>query len=103
MLFTKIRSDSKSKIRTTKKYDIVLGDIDSESVRNCLLNVQKFDLADSISVSRADFKDLKNKTISGTMVCNPPYGIRLNSDDTATLQDLYGDLFDLYELNPNLN
>ncbi len=54
-------------------------------------NIARADLSDRISVSFVDCTELlKREDISpGLIVCNPPYGERMNTDDLASLNHLF--------------
>mgnify|MGYP002509033675 CR=1 FL=1 len=50
-------------------------------------NAQKAGVADKIIFKRADIKDFSPETETGTLICNPPYGERL--EDKKDLPALY--------------
>jgi putative N6-adenine-specific DNA methylase len=53
-------------------------------------NAEAAGLSHLISIQTGDFRDLKLPEGPGTIVCNPPYGLRIGADQD--LEALYGDL-----------
>ena len=53
-------------------------------------NVAAAGLSDCIQIHCGDFRDLELPTGPGTVVCNPPYGVRVG--DEHSLEALYADL-----------
>lgn len=81
-------------------YNIYASDIDSEIVEIAKANARRAGLENEIDFSVGDFREYLNKKMEGTLVSNPPYGVRLQSDD---LRSLYNNIDKLFRLNPELN
>jgi putative N6-adenine-specific DNA methylase len=53
-------------------------------------NIQSAGLSDTISITRCDFRDVKNPEKEGIIIMNPPYGQRIKSGDTESLYSMIG-------------
>ncbi len=86
-IFENVVADAKKKQYTQKKYQILCSDMDEKIVELAKINAEKAGVADTITFSQHDITspllpyDLEPLTI----VCNPPYGKRLTSDDFTNI------------------
>jgi len=95
----KERADARKK-QYEGEYHIYASDIDPEMIEMAKANARRAGLENEIYFSLQDFKEYIEKDISGTLVSNPPYGIRL---DSVELKPLYNNIDKLFRLNPKLN
>jgi len=97
-LWQNIKKQTDSNIKSIPDGLITGSDKNNKAVRATLSNCQQLDPEGSIKVRRDDvfsIKSLENKTI----ICNPPYGIRLN--DNNNLDDFYKRLGDFLKQRCN--
>lgn len=97
--FTQAKAQAKTKIITDKKYTISGSDTDKEAVKIAENNAKRAGVSDTISWSQKDFKDYTSEYITGSIVTNPPYGIRLQNYD---LDLLYRDISIVFTKNTSL-
>ncbi|MCG6910231.1 MAG: RNA methyltransferase [Deltaproteobacteria bacterium] len=79
--------------RAPEQAKVFAADIDPDMCKALAAVVRQHDLAEIVSVDRADFFGLMPKAISpqpGTVALNPPYGLRLGP--SRETDDLYGDI-----------
>ena len=69
---------------------IFASDIDEENLEAAKENAIEAGVDDCIDFSLSDFKDVKYENNYGVLICNPPYGERL--EDEKAVQKLYGDM-----------
>ncbi|MFA5917288.1 MAG: class I SAM-dependent RNA methyltransferase [Candidatus Gracilibacteria bacterium] len=89
---------AKSKIMN-KTYNIRGSDIDENAINIAKNNALKAGVGDIIHFEQGDFRNYINSNLIGTMVSNPPYGIRLKDED---LEKLYFDIASLFNKNKEL-
>lgn len=65
-------------------------DIDKEVIGNARINARKAKVSDIIEFRVSDFKDLQPPAEKGVIICNPPYGQRL--EDIETAKQIYSDM-----------
>ena len=85
-VWQKVKNDADSQMTGICKGLLAGSDIDRHAVKASATNCRSLPSGEQITVSCADFKNLpgfENRTI----LCNPPYGIRLK--ENGDLQDLY--------------
>ncbi len=82
-----------------KSYNIYAADIDEESIRIAKDNAFRAWVADIIQFETNDFMNYIKYPMTWTLVSNPPYWIRLNSED---LDALYKNLGEFYKKNKEL-
>lgn len=87
----KIKADGERLQRELPENMIFGSDIDSEAVNAARTNLNNIPQGRNVRIEKADFRDLSG-TDNSTMICNPPYGIRIS--DTASLAGLYKSLGD---------
>ena len=95
----KERSFAKSKI-FDGEYDIKATDIDPEMIEIAKANAKRAGQEGIIKFEVKDFKELALETgLSGMMVTNPPYDIRLKE---ANIGSLYKNIDRIFRINPEL-
>jgi putative N6-adenine-specific DNA methylase len=95
----KERSFAKSKI-FDGEYDIKATDIDPEMIEIAKANAKRAGQEGIIKFEVKDFKELALETgLSGMMVTNPPYDIRLKEDNIGSL---YKNIDRIFRTNPDL-
>lgn len=67
--------------RNDVKLDICGSDRDSRVLRAATETIESAGLAGSISIAQADALEATPNAPSGVLVCNPPYGVRLESQE----------------------
>ena len=97
--FAQARTSAKTKIITDRKYTITASDTDAEAVKIAENNAKRAGVSDTINFSKKDFKEYTSEYISGALVSNPPYGIRLKDYD---LDLLYKDISVVFTKNTSL-
>ena len=85
-LFDRIRNESESRV-VTPHIKILGSDISEMAVTRAKVNVRSAGVADIITISQQDFKELKATESQGFIIMNPPYGQRI---ETAEIDNLYG-------------
>lgn len=88
-LFHKIKQEYDSKIGSSP-VKIFCSDISLQAVQQARANVLRAGLSESISLNVSDFKDIKAVDDQGFVFLNPPYGQRLQPDETDILYGMIG-------------
>jgi putative N6-adenine-specific DNA methylase len=88
-LYLKIRYEADSRL-VTSPVKISASDISDIAVEQARSNIAMAGLSDVISLEVADFKDLKGSEEQGLLFLNPPYGQRLQPDETDSLYNMIG-------------
>jgi len=88
-LFIKIKHESESIIQHSP-VKIFGSDISEEALQHTRANVSRAGLDETISLQISDFKDLKAYDENGFVFLNPPYGQRLQPDETDELYSMIG-------------
>jgi putative N6-adenine-specific DNA methylase len=90
-LWKKIKEDAFAKIMPVKKDTIAGSDISSEAVKASLKNSKVIDKDNVIGIENKDVFDI-DKIDESTIICNPPYGIRIGkTDDLGDFYKRFGD------------
>lgn len=89
LMFLKIKDECNSKV-ITSPVQIFGSDISDETLQTAKTNVIKAGLDKAISLETADFKDLKSRDSAGFVFMNPPYGQRIQPDETDSLYSMIG-------------
>jgi putative N6-adenine-specific DNA methylase len=79
----KLREEARSK-EFNGDYRIIGSDIDSEAIKLSLANAEKAGVGDICRFMRADIRDFTAESEKGTLIANPPYGMRLLDVREAT-------------------
>lgn len=75
------------------QYPIHASDVDQKALRAAKANIIEAELRDEIILEQADFFELKKQDESGIIVVNPPYGERMDDQQTEFLYKRIGDQF----------
>ena len=75
-------------------FQIIGSDTDGDVILKARENVKALPLSKTISFEVKDFKDVKAPEGGGTLICNPPYGERM---DDYSIWDLYKDMGDYFK------
>lgn len=92
--------EAKSKIFSGWEYKIFGSDIDSETVKDAMQNARNAWVDDCITFTCSDFRDLPKDYYKWVMVSNPPYWLRLQSED---IEMLYANISSLFRANSELS
>lgn len=98
--FIRTQEEAKS-IITDTKLDISGMDIDSNAISICNKHLQLAGLIKYVNFICQDMRQFKTDKINGTIICNLPYGQRL--EDARKVDKLYTDLGNLYRSLDNWN
>lgn len=93
------RKNAEAKVIRDKTYMITGTDSDPEAIEIARANAIRAGVADTTSWEVRDFKEYITAPLSGTLVSNPPYGLRLRDYD---LDLLYRDIAKVFTKNPTL-
>jgi putative N6-adenine-specific DNA methylase len=88
-LFKRIVSECDSHI-VPSAVKIYGSDISEQALSQTTANVSKAGLRDVISLAVSDFKDVKSHSDNGFVFLNPPYGQRLQPEETDELYSMIG-------------
>lgn len=97
--FDELRLQAKEKI-FPKKYSVIASDIDDEVLEKARINAKNAKVDDSITFLKKDFKEYKKEKMTGTIISNPPYGLRLKDDD---IKWMYKDINMILDKNKELS
>lgn len=97
--FDTLRDEAKAKI-FNKKYDVIASDVDEEVLAKARENAKNAKVDDTITFVKKDLRDYKREKLSGMLVSNPPYGLRLKDDD---MKGLYKDINMILDKNKELS
>lgn len=86
-VWTAERESARAEIRRGVDFAAFGSDIDGEVLEIACENIRRAGAEDKITLKRAALADFAPTTDRGTLICNPPYGERLEDDSTA--QELY--------------
>lgn len=102
-IFDQEVSAAKAKIMTNKEHTIIASDIDPEMITIAQENAKNAWVENYIQFEVKDVKKYLDTQYSllGTLVSNPPYGLRLNN--IVDLMGLYKTIATLFEKNPQLH
>lgn len=95
-LWNKIKDDSESKIRPLKKGIITGSDKSQKMLDVAKENLSRLPYSDSVELNCHPFQHVKQFE-NGTLITNPPYGIRLGNIEDV--KDLYKELGDFLKTN----
>jgi putative N6-adenine-specific DNA methylase len=90
-LWKKIKEDAIKKIKPVNKGTIAGSDISSAAVKASFTNCKAIDKGNVIEIKKYDVFDI-NQIDKCTIICNPPYGIRIGqTDDLGDFYKRFGD------------
>ncbi len=108
-LYESVRDDLKSKVRKELKFPIVGSDKDKYVIDKAKNNAHRVHLKDTIIFERIRFEDQFPPEENGMLICNPPYGERLDIKAIDSLYSMIGDTlkqnfdgYDAYIFSGNL-
>ena len=87
----RLRKDAQAAMAEPHPLPIFGSDIDPLMVRAAGLNLKAAGLLDCVRIMEADFLNVNPPTPGGLIVSNPPYGVRLSTEDMATFYRDIGD------------
>ncbi len=87
-LFRSVKFDAEKKERKSP-VKIYAGDISSDAVRMTNINITEARLSDTVEVSVRDFLQNPAPVPEGTLIINPPYGLRIGGEEMGKF---YGDI-----------
>ncbi|WP_035059592.1 THUMP domain-containing class I SAM-dependent RNA methyltransferase [Andreprevotia chitinilytica] len=82
-----IRSEARAAERRDQAINIVGSDVSSTVLIAAKANLESAGVADVVTLKQLNFADGKPTAESGVLLCNPPYGVRL--DELEKLAELY--------------
>lgn len=88
-LFEKVRYDADSRVLPSG-IRISGSDISLQAVNLARANIEKAGLSESISVEVIDFKEIKPDVPPEFLIMNPPYGLRIKSEEIDKLYNMIG-------------
>ena len=80
-LWNKIRQEALKKAKHVVFSKIYGSDIDLRAVRIAKQNLQQAGLLEAVQLSQTEFTQLAAPAGEGTLVANPPYGVRIGEDE----------------------
>lgn len=90
-LWKKVRNEEDSKIKDKLDCKIYGSELSFSTLRKARENVTKSGLSNYIQLERKDFKKLTPHGDSGIIVCNPPYGERIELEELKEFYNMIGD------------
>ncbi|MDC7702116.1 THUMP domain-containing protein [Vogesella indigofera] len=87
LLWHSIRNDAELAVRPLEKLAIYGNDASLEMVEIARHNLTRCGLESLVTLSHGDATELQAPAANGLLVCNPPYGVRLDEQDS--LAELY--------------
>lgn len=87
----RLRKDAQAAMVEPHPLPLFGSDIDPLMVRAAGLNLKAAGLLDCVRIMEADFLNVNPPTPSGLIVSNPPYGVRLSTEDMAGFYRSIGD------------
>ena len=77
----RIKAEAADKIRTAVPAEIFGGDLYGEALKLASANLEAAGLTDSVSLKQANILEIPAPAVSGVLVTNPPYGVRIGEQD----------------------
>ena len=75
------RNEARAMIKTNTEFEAWGSDIDLECLEYAKANASRAGVDDIVKIFRADARRIEKPDRRGTIVCNPPYGERLMTED----------------------
>jgi len=89
--FEALRTEAKAAVRRDTVGKIFGSDVDPQLLEAAAANLAAAGVADMVTLEQADALERTAPTPTGVLVCNPPYGIRLDEQDQlAAMYPLLG-------------
>ncbi len=89
-MWEEVRQEAQYQIRTDRKLQIMGSDRDAKVLELARYHADKANVSQQIQFERRDFQELRSEVEYGCIVTNPPYGERL--EDEETVYRLYLDI-----------
>ena len=89
-MWEEVRQEAQHQIRGDRKLQIIGTDRDASVLELARFHAEKANVSQQIHFERRDFQDLRSEVEYGCIVTNPPYGERL--EDEETVYRLYLDI-----------
>lgn len=83
-----------------EKHVVIASDIDHKAIEIAKENAKNAGLEGVIEWKMANITEYKNTSLGGTLVSNPPYGLRMNPRD---LHQTYATIAEIFNGNPKLS
>jgi putative N6-adenine-specific DNA methylase len=80
-LWKKIKNEATNKMKAINFLDIYGSDIDLRAVRVARHNLKLSGLDGAVKIIQSDFSKIQSPKPKGTIVTNPPYGLRIGEDE----------------------
>ena len=80
-----LKSQAKNAIKYDRKLNIYANDINNKAVEITKSNFEQLGILDYVKFDTGDFLSKKAPETNGTLITNPPYGIRQDEQDELTL------------------
>ncbi len=90
-LWKKIYDDALAAELPAEGVKIVGADISGNVLEKAQQNIEKAGLTDIIQLKRYDFEHFKPHAETGVLICNPPYGLRIEPEDIIAMYKKIGD------------
>jgi 23S rRNA (guanine2445-N2)-methyltransferase len=81
-IWGRIREETDAQIRTVPEGLIRGSDVDARAVEAAKANLERLPGGDAVAIERRDFRSIRGVN-SGTILTNPPYGVRLGTSEAA--------------------
>ena len=94
-MWSEAREDAKSKILYDSKFEAFASDIDENILDVVYENALRAGVEEHLNIFEADARKIERLDRRGSIVCNPPYGERLMTEDEAA--KLYSDMGRAFE------
>lgn len=94
-MINRIRDEADTQADYDKEVDIMASDVDGNMIDVAKVNAQEVGLLHDIQFKQLSVLDFKTDKINGVVVSNPPYGERLN--DQQTVRKLYKGLGQIFK------
>ena len=90
-LWRKVRNQEDAKIKESLDIKIFGSELSFSVLNKSKENITKCGLSPFIELERKDFEKLTPSTENGTIVCNPPYGERIEVEELEKFYNMIGD------------
>jgi putative N6-adenine-specific DNA methylase len=97
-LYEQVLTEAKAKRLLESDVEIIGSDIDSDYIEATRNNITQANLEDEIRVRVRDIREAKSVGETGVVMLNPPYGERLEANDSS-INDLYKTIGDSLKTN----
>ena len=102
-LWNTVRSEAQKKIIINTEYPIFASDNNGDNLKILQKSISTLPFKNSIILKKLDLSDIRPFAEEGTIICNPPYGIRLKQDNLNYLYKRMGEIFNKYFQNHDIH